>query len=239
MSKTIKRIFLWSSPRNISTTLMYSFAQRSDTRVYDEPLYGYYLKSTNADQYHPGAEEILNSMNCDGEAVVKEMLEADDKPVQFFKNMGHHLLELDKSFTKDGYNVILTRDPKRMIASFSKVIENPSMKDIGYDDQLSLANYFKQNDIPFIIVDSKDILMDPPSKLKEICQFAGIPFEEQMLHWQKGARKEDGVWAKFWYANVHNSEGFLEYKETTINLPSNHIALYNDAIVSYNSLIKL
>jgi len=239
MSKTIKRIFLWSSPRNISTTLMYSFAQRSDTRVYDEPLYGYYLKSTNADQYHPGAEEILNSLNCDGEAVVEEMLIANDKPVQFFKNMGHHLLDLDKSFTKDGYNVILTRDPKRMIASFSKVIENPSMKDIGYDDQLSLANYFKQNDIPFIVIDSKDILMDPPSKLKEICQFAGIPFEEQMLHWQKGARKEDGVWAKFWYANVHNSEGFLEYKENTTDLPSNQVALYNDAIVSYNSLIKL
>ena len=239
MSKTIKRIFLWSSPRNISTTLMYSFAQRSDTRVYDEPLYGYYLKSTNADQYHPGAEEILNSLNCDGEAVVEEMLIANDKPVQFFKNMGHHLLDLDKSFTKDGYNVILTRDPKRMIASFSKVIENPSMKDIGYDDQLSLANYFKQNDIPFIVIDSKDILMDPPSKLKEICQFAGIPFEEQMLHWQKGARKEDGVWAKFWYANVHNSEGFLEYKENTIDLPSNQVALYNDALVSYNSLIKL
>lgn len=239
MSKTIKRIFLWSSPRNISTTLMYSFAQRSDTRVYDEPLYGYYLKSTNADQYHPGAEEILSSMNCEGQSVVKEMLTTNDKPVQFFKNMGHHLLDLDKSFTKDGYNVILTRDPKRMIASFSKVIENPSMKDIGYDDQLSLANYFKQNDISFIVVDSKDILMDPASKLKEICQFAGIPFEEQMLHWQKGARKEDGVWAKFWYANVHNSEGFLEYKETTTDLPSNQIALYNDALVSYNSLIKL
>ena len=239
MSKTTKRIFLWSSPRNISTTLMYSFAQRSDTRVHDEPLYGYYLKSTNADQYHPGAEEILNSMNCDGEAVVKEMLEADGKPVQFFKNMGHHLLDLDKSFTKDGYNVILTRDPKRMIASFSKVIENPSMKDIGYDDQLSLANYFKQNDIPFFVVDSKDILIDPASKLNEICDFIGIPFEDQMLHWQKGARKEDGVWAKFWYANVHNSEGFLEYKETTIDLPINQVALYNDALVSYNSLIKL
>lgn len=239
MSKTIKRIFLWSSPRNISTTLMYSFAQRSDTRVYDEPLYGYYLKSTNADQYHPGAEEILNSMNCDGEAVVEDMLTANDKPVQFFKNMGHHLLDLDKSFTKNGYNVILTRDPRRMIASFSKVIENPSMTDIGYADQLSLAHYFKRNDIPFIVVDSKDILIDPSAKLNEICDFIGIPFEEQMLHWQKGARKEDGIWAKFWYANVHSSEGFLKYKESNIDLPNNLISLYNDALVSYNSLIKL
>ncbi len=239
MSKTIKRLFLWSSPRNISTTLMYSFAQRSDTRVYDEPLYGYYLKSTNADQYHPGAEEIQRSMNCDGEAVVEEMLTTKDKPVQFFKNMGHHLLDLDKSFTKDGYNVILTRDPKRMIASFSQVIENPTMKDIGYADQLSLAHYFKKNDIPFIVVDSKDILLDPTAKLHEICDFVGIPLEEQMLHWQKGARKEDGIWAKFWYANVHNSEGFLEHQEIKVDLPVNQLSLYSEAMNYYNSLIKL
>ena len=218
---------------------MYSFAQRSDTRVHDEPLYGYYLKSTNADKYHPGAEEIQKSMNCNGESVVEEMLTTEDKPVQFFKNMGHHLLSLDKSFTKDGYNVILTRDPKRMIASFSKVIKNPKMKDIGYDDQLTLANYFKQNNIPFIVVDSKDILMDPSSKIKEICDFVGIPFEEEMLQWEKGARKEDGVWAKFWYANVHKSEGFLEYKETNIDLPSNQNSLYKDALNNYDSLLKL
>jgi hypothetical protein len=43
-----KRICLWSGPRNISTALMYSFAQRPDTLVFDEPLYGYYLKQTAA-----------------------------------------------------------------------------------------------------------------------------------------------------------------------------------------------
>ncbi|MFN3491212.1 MAG: sulfotransferase family protein, partial [Anaerolineales bacterium] len=30
MSSNIKRICLWSGPRNISTALMYSFAQRDD-----------------------------------------------------------------------------------------------------------------------------------------------------------------------------------------------------------------
>ena len=238
MSKTTKRIFLWSSPRNISTTLMYSFAQRSDTRVYDEPLYGYYLKSTNADQYHPGAEEILNSMNCDGEGVVGEMLTTNDKPVQFFKNMGHHLLDLDKSFTKDGYNVILTRDPKRMIASFSKVIENPTMKDIGYADQLSLAHYFKENEIPFIVVDSKDILMDPSAKLNEICDFIGIPFESEMLHWNKGPKKEDGIWAKFWYANVHNSEGYLPLSGKPVEISKKLEPLFIEAKGFYKQLIE-
>lgn len=238
MSKTTKRIFLWSSPRNISTTLMYSFAQRSDTSIYDEPLYGHYLTNTKANEYHPGAEEIIKSMNCNGIEVINDMLEANDKPVQFFKNMGHHLLELDKSFTRNGFNIILTRDPQRMIASFSKVIENPSMKDIGYEDQLKLAQYFKENDIPFIVVDSKDILIDPEKKLTEICQFIGIPFESQMLHWNKGPRKEDGIWAKFWYSNVHESDGFLEYKEVKTGVPEMNAELYTEAMNHYNSLIN-
>ena len=67
MDKKITRIFLWSGPRNISTTLMYSFAQRKDTKVFDEPLYAFYLSQTDAKEYHPDAELIINSMENNGE----------------------------------------------------------------------------------------------------------------------------------------------------------------------------
>ena len=43
------RINLWSGPRNVSTALMYSFAQRSDTAVVDEPLYGHYLRADGSE----------------------------------------------------------------------------------------------------------------------------------------------------------------------------------------------
>jgi len=47
---------------------MYSFRQRSDTVVVDEPLYGHYLRTTGAD--HPGAREVTEEMDNDGERVV-------------------------------------------------------------------------------------------------------------------------------------------------------------------------
>ena len=50
------RIALWSGPRNISTALMYAFAQRADTRVVDEPLYAHYLSTTDADTYQNGSK---------------------------------------------------------------------------------------------------------------------------------------------------------------------------------------
>ena len=61
------RICLWSSPRNISTAMMYSFAQRPDAIVFDEPLYAHYLRVTGV--VHPGQEEILKSQENDGNKV--------------------------------------------------------------------------------------------------------------------------------------------------------------------------
>lgn len=81
----ITRICLWSGPRNISTALMYSFAQRADTRVFDEPLYGYYLSQTDADEYHPGAKEIMDDMETDGNKVIEMMMGNHDKPIVFLK----------------------------------------------------------------------------------------------------------------------------------------------------------
>ncbi|MGB1729713.1 MAG: hypothetical protein ACPHF2_06915, partial [Crocinitomicaceae bacterium] len=78
---------MWSGPRNISTTLMYSFAQRKDTKVFDEPLYAFYLSQTNAKDYHPDAELIINSMENNGERVIDLMTDDHKASVLFFKNM--------------------------------------------------------------------------------------------------------------------------------------------------------
>ena len=58
-SENCTRICVWSGPRNVSTTLMYSFAQRTDTLAVDEPLYGHYLRVSGAE--HPGADEVMVS----------------------------------------------------------------------------------------------------------------------------------------------------------------------------------
>jgi len=53
---------------------MYSFAQRGDTTVYDEPLYAHYLTRTPARQYHPGAELVISEQENDGETVIRELV---------------------------------------------------------------------------------------------------------------------------------------------------------------------
>jgi hypothetical protein len=232
-----KRIFLWSGPRNISTALMYSFAQRPDTQVYDEPLYGFYLSHSTAQTYHPGAKEILDTMTHDGEEVVRMMLSTDEKPVLFFKNMCHHLLDLDRNFMAQGENVILTRDPEEMLSSFGKIIENPQMVDVGYKAQVELLHDLTARDIPVTVVDSKSLLLNPRHQLTALCERLSIQFDEGMLHWKAGARKEDGVWAPYWYANVHQSTGFARYVPKDTLLPEKLIPLLSECKLFYEELM--
>ena len=237
MDKT-KRICLWSGPRNISTALMYSFAQRSDTNVFDEPLYAHYLKNSKAYDYHPGAEEVLATQENDGAKVVKMMTTNTNNKVLFFKNMTHHLLHLDKSFMKDVINVFLTRNPVEMLPSFAKVIDNPTMDDVGYALHVELLAYLNNQGIKPIIIDAKAILVNPEKALAKVCYQAGIPFDKGMLSWHPGARPEDGSWAKYWYDSVHGSTGFMKYKPKPEPFPEKLKPLLKDCMPYYKKLIK-
>jgi len=234
-----KRICLWSGPRNISTALMYSFAQRKDTQVYDEPLYGHYLSRTKAKTYHPGADDILSSMENNGEKVIEMMMDGHDKPVVFFKNMTHHLLDIDHAFMKNVVNVMLTRDPVEMLPSFAKVIDNPTLDDVGYATHVKLIKELHKLNITPIVLDSKKILLNPKAVLQQLCDEIEIPFDPNMLTWETGARPEDGIWAKYWYGNIHRSKGFIKYQAKRTPFPENLKPLLESCLPHYKYLEKM
>jgi hypothetical protein len=235
----MKKIQLWSGPRNISTALMYSFAQRSDTKVVDEPLYAHYLSKTAAFNYHPGADEVLESQEQEGEKVVQQMMTANEARVYFFKQMAHHLIQLDWTFMEHCQNVILTRDPSEMILSYRQQVEMPSLYDLGYETQVAILNYLQERDLPVIVLDAKRVLLDPPKVLSELCDRLGIPFESAMLQWKAGARPEDGIWAKYWYKSVHQSTGFQSYRPKAESVPHHLAPLLASAKPYYEQLVSL
>jgi hypothetical protein len=227
-------INLISGPRNISTALMYSFAQRSDTRVSDEPFYACYLSKTQAD--HPGKKDVLNAQSSDEAIVKQELFKENIKPVLFIKNMAHHIEILDESFLTHCINVFLIRDPKQIIASYAQVIENPVMRDIGIQYEYELFEMVKNQNS--IVIDSGLLLRNPESVLQQVCKKIGIEFEKQMLSWPAGPKSYDGVWAPHWYANVHKSTGFEKQPTSERALPSHLTSLYETSAVYYNKLLQ-
>ena len=167
MSRTSgKKIMLWSSPRNISTALMYSFAQRSDTKVVDEPFYAYYLTQVNNKVDHPGKREIINSQSSSFKDIVNEIEMFMDKDILFVKNMTHHLANTNFNFSKNWFHVILTRRPQSAYISFKKVINNPTVLDLGYKEQYAIALKLKKKKIPFYILSSEELLNSPKENWK-------------------------------------------------------------------------
>ena len=205
-------ICLWSGPRNVSTALMYSFAQRDDVRVVDEPLYGHYLRVSGAD--HPGREDVLAAMNCDGDAVMKELLETQSgSPSRrlFLKHMAHHLIGLDLGFLAETTNVLLIRDPREMLPSLTIQLPQAELADTGLRRQWELFERLRGQGRSPAVVDSRELLLDPAGVLATLCAHVGLDFDDRMLRWDAGPRPEDGVWAPHWYEAVHKSTGWSPF----------------------------
>ena len=207
----MKTLCLWSGPRNVSTALMYSFNQRSDTRVVDEPLYGHYLRVSGAN--HPGRDEIMQAMDCDGNAVMHGLLRSDPPGPQmlFIKHMAHHLVDLDLSFLATTENVFLVRDPAEMLPSLTVQIPHAELADTGLRRQWEVYRDLLANGQSPAVIDARELLLDPGGVLKALCQHLCVDYYDAMLSWPAGPIMEDGIWAKHWYRAVHKSTGFASY----------------------------
>ena len=232
-------ICLWSGPRNVSTALMYSFAQRGDVRVVDEPLYGHYLRVSDAE--HPGRDEIIAEMNCDGDAVMRELFDqAAREPATrlFLKHMAHHLVAIDLRFLERSCNVFLIRDPREMLPSLTVQLPHANLADTGLERQWRLYRELVEHKQQPLVLDSRELLLDPEGVLKQLCTQLGLPFDLKMLHWPAGPLPEDGVWAAHWYHAVHESTGFATYRAKN-DFPSELEPLLAECQPWYDKLFAL
>ncbi len=212
---------------------MYSFAQRADTTVVDEPLYAYYLQNVAID--HPAKATILNIMEHRLPQLINSVLLKNyETPIVFFKQMTHHLWERKYDFLSGFINIIFIRDPRLIIRSYAKVRQQVTMQDIGIQQQVEVLNALENP----IVLDSKVLLSKPKACLQRLCNAIDIPFQSAMLQWQAGARKEDGVWAKYWYQNVHQSTGFQPYQSENFTMTTALEKLANQCLPFYETLSK-
>lgn len=227
-------INLISGPRNVSTALMYSFAQRTDTRVWDEPFYAVYLHKSGAP--HPAADVVMRTLPNDENKVRSAILSADE-PVQFLKNMAHHMELLDNALFAPAKNIFLIRDPRQILASYAEVIATPVMRDIGIAYQYNLFSRLKEDGMDPLVLDAGALLENPGGLLKVLCERCELNYEQRMEHWPPGPKPYDGVWARHWYANVHSTTGFQKQTTSSRALPHHLDDLLSEARSIYEKLL--
>jgi hypothetical protein len=232
------KIAMWSGPRNLSTAMMYAFAARGDCAVVDEPFYGAYLAATGLE--HPMRDAVIASQSRDPVAVAQACTGPIPQEQSLFyqKHMTLHMIpEFPRGFMRQLSNVFLIRHPARVVASYAKKREGPTLADIGFQQQAELFDEVADwlGHAP-LVIDSADIRNDPDKALSGLCAALGIPYTDRMLRWDLGPKPYDGVWAPHWYNAVHRSTGFEDPEAALPELPAAYQALADQALPYYDRL---
>ena len=233
------KIAMWSGPRNLSTAMMYAFAARGDFAVVDEPFYAAYLKQTGLD--HPMRDEILTSQPNDPLDVIARITGSNPANNAHFyqKHMVHHMVEgVPRGWMREVRNVFLIRHPARVVASYAKKRESPTLADIGFRQQAELFEECRAAGETPLVIDSSDIRTDPAGMLRKLCAALGLDWRPEMLHWPAGGHENDGVWAAHWYGAAHRSTGFAGPEGPLPILSGDDQALANSAQPYYDALHK-
>ncbi|HJT76782.1 MAG TPA: hypothetical protein VJ739_06230 [Gemmataceae bacterium] len=235
---SVRRIAMWSGPRNISTALLRSWGNRPDTFVCDEPLYAHYLLKTGV--AHPGADEVIRSQENDWRQVVAWLTEYEPpgRSIFYQKHMTHHLLpEVGRDWLGRVTNAFLIREPREVITSFVRIAGTPRLEDTGLPQQREIFElvWRRTGRVP-PVVDARDVLEDPPRLLRLLCAALDVDFTEAMLSWPPGPRDTDGVWAKYWYDAVVKTTTFGPYRPKNEPVPPHLTGLLDEAEAIYRQL---
>ncbi|KAG6472091.1 hypothetical protein ZIOFF_069546 [Zingiber officinale] len=159
-TEEVQVIHSWSAPRSLSTSLMYSFAQRDDMDVVDEPLYANFLRITGVER--PYRDELLAKMDSDGNKVVKEVIFGPgEKKYRYCKHIAKQRLpNLTNDLMKKGKHFILIRNPLNILQSFNKVI-SPSFLELGLGDLVSIYSELCKFGKHPPVIDADDLKKDP------------------------------------------------------------------------------
>jgi hypothetical protein len=233
-------IAMWSGPRNISTAMMYSFASRPRTIVWDEPFYAHYLSATGIS--HPMGDEVIATGDTAYDTVVEKCLAPLPAGAEVFyqKHMTHHMLPgQDWRWCLKATNAFLIRAPERVLASYAAKREEVGLADIGFERQADLFKLVSDH-LGYAppVVDCEDILANPAAVLEKLCAACGIGFDAAMLSWPAGPKPFDGAWSAHWYNSVWKSTGFGDPQTSYPSLESRLQKIADQARPIYNDLAR-
>lgn len=216
---------------------MYSWRQRPDATVVDEPFYAHYL--TLDDRGHPGVDEILASQSHDSDEVIENIvLGPCATPVLYIKQMAHHLKGIDRRHLAYTENILLVRHPRDMLASLTVQLPQATLADTGLTESVELLDAILDQGGTPVVIETRRLLSDPARVLGQVCDHVGLAFDPIVLGWPAGPKPEDGAWAPHWYDNVHASTTFAPYAPSKRPLPANAEHVLDQALPLFERLVQ-
>eukprot|EP00112_Aurelia_sp_Birch-Aquarium-sp1_P025371 Seg8401.1 transcript_id=Seg8401.1/GoldUCD/mRNA.D3Y31 product="Branched-chain-amino-acid aminotransferase-like protein 2" protein_id=Seg8401.1/GoldUCD/D3Y31 len=214
-----KRVFLWTSPRCVSTAFERSIMELDNSKIFHEPYsWAYYFgPERQSSRYKHQQTDSKHCYKAIGKTLLKEY---DGIDLVFSKDMAYAIDENFDEMLCDGIrnfkHTFLIRDPKKAIPSLYAASVNKNLTGWEYFDpkeggfpQLGQLYRFiteKLDEAP-VIVDADDLLENPEGIMQAYCEGIGVRFDKKILEWEPGPVPDWDVWAG-WHENALKSSGF-------------------------------
>lgn len=244
---TKKHIAMWCCPRSRSTAIARAFEQRRDCIVIDEPFYGPFLLTHGKD--YPHRQETIESRETDYKKVIQQITGflPDGISFSFQKHIARQAIpEFGSDWLSALNHFFLLRHPQEIIMSWYKVTGHVTMEDVGIIDLCRIFRLVQSiTDAAPVAIYANDLVADPRRILSRLCTHLGIPFLEQMLHWEPALKGSNLVFtgelstlASTWYSTVADSQGFIPYEPEFVDFPSELIPLLETCQPYYEELTR-
>ncbi|HZG65065.1 MAG TPA: hypothetical protein VEY13_16405, partial [Rubrobacteraceae bacterium] len=154
-----KPVALWAVPRSISTAFERVFVERGDFKVFHEPFSTSYYYST--DRRSERFEDVEPKEEYCFAAVLNRLLAPAAKPV-FFKDMAYYVSGcMTPEFVDSFRNTFIIREPRAVLASFSKLWPDFTFEEAGFEELHRLFGYAVELGQEPVVVDAADLSENP------------------------------------------------------------------------------
>jgi hypothetical protein len=200
-------LFLWGTPRSMSTAFLRMMLERGDHEVYHEPfssivVQGHVPVGERTATSHDELLKLLEERARDRRVFVKETTEYD-----YLGSGGERIAEV-------GVHTFIVRDPRLVIPSHYAMNPGMTCAEVGYGHQFALARRVRAatGERP-LVIEAEALLADAPGTVARYCRHAGIPYVASALSWQPGDQR---VWSRTpqWHRDAARSCGFTESHRT-------------------------
>lgn len=212
-----KILALWAVPRSTSTAFEWMMRQRGDLNCFHEP-YGEAWYQGEDPLWPRLTEDSVRTPGLTLASVHANLLDQRLKGPVFIKDFPHYIDHIwNDEFLDNFTHSFLIRDPAKTISSMYNKWPDFHEKEVGFPEQRQLFDMIAdKTGTPPPVIDSDDLLEDPVNMVRLWCEAVGIPFIEEALSWEPGARDEVSWWdGGSFHANLRNSDGLKPQPRTS------------------------
>jgi hypothetical protein len=237
-------IFVWSTPRSVSTAFERCFKDRPDVSVVHEPF---------AECYHYGPArkssrygDLAGQAELTPDAAVKRIYEGAQRASVLVKDaafQAHHYV--DDGQLREWSHAILIRHPYSVARSLSKLKHDFNREELGFESLRIVVD--RLGYVPPVI-EGDSFTTDPAATLRRFCAVFRLKYLAGYDRWEAGQVRdwtpdEYSAHAR-WHGRLHASKGI----ELSAKVPSRaevealgftreQMAAVDQALVTYDELV--